>query len=238
MRKLLCGIAVAVLALAASATLAGAQEADEEHAEDPIHDVVEEIHHLEEEGEIELNVAECAILALENNDEERCVEAPEPIMPATNELVYGGLAFVVLLVVLWKFGVPAASKMMTVRTEKIRADLDAAESAKAEAETVLAEYQRQLADAKAESARIVEEARVQADQVGKDIKARAEAEANELRQRNAEQVGAERDRVLGEMQGQVATLAIELAEKVVESNLDRETNTRLIENYIATVGTR
>jgi F-type H+-transporting ATPase subunit b len=238
MRKLLCGIAVAVLALTASATLAGAQEAEEEHAEDGIEAVVEEIHHLEEEGEIELNVAECAILALENNDEERCVEAPEPIMPATNELVYGGLAFVVLLVVLWKFGVPAASKMMTVRTEKIRADLDAAESAKAEAETVLAEYQRQLADAKAESARIVEEARVQADQVGKDIKARAEAEANELRQRNAEQVGAERDRVLGEMQGQVATLAIELAEKVVESNLDRETNTRLIENYIATVGTR
>jgi F-type H+-transporting ATPase subunit b len=238
MRKLLCGIAVAVLALAASATLAGAQEAEEEHAEDGIHAVVEEIHHLEEEGEIEFNVAECAILALENNDEERCQESPSPIMPATNELIYGGLAFLVLLGVLWKFGVPAASKMMTARAEKIRGDLDAAEAAKVEAETVLAEYQRQLADAKAESARIVEEARVQADQVGKDIKARAEAEANELRQRNAEQVGAERDRVMGEMQGQVATLAIELAEKVVGSNLDREANTRLIENYIATVGTK
>jgi F-type H+-transporting ATPase subunit b len=238
MRKLLCGIAVAVLALAASATLAGAQEAEEEHAEDGIHAVVEEIHHLEEEGEIEFNVAECAILALENNDEERCQESPSPIMPATNELIYGGLAFLVLLGVLWKFGVPAASKMMTARAEKIRGDLDAAEAAKVEAETVLAEYQRQLADAKAESARIVEEARVQADQVGKDIKVRAEAEANELRQRNAEQVGAERDRVMGEMQGQVATLAIELAEKVVGSNLDREANTRLIENYIATVGTK
>jgi F-type H+-transporting ATPase subunit b len=238
MRKLLCGIAVAVLALAASATLAGAQEAEEEHAEDGIHAVVEEIHHLEEESEIEFNVAECAILALENNDEERCQESPSPIMPATNELIYGGLAFLVLLGVLWKFGVPAASKMMTARAEKIRGDLDAAEAAKVEAETVLAEYQRQLADAKAESARIVEEARVQADQVGKDIKARAEAEANELRQRNAEQVGAERDRVMGEMQGQVATLAIELAEKVVGSNLDREANTRLIENYIATVGTK
>jgi F-type H+-transporting ATPase subunit b len=238
MRKLLCGIAVAVLALAASATMAGAQEAEEEHAEDGIHAVVEEIHHLEEEGEIEFNVAECAILALENNDEERCQESPSPIMPATNELIYGGLAFLVLLGVLWKFGVPAASKMMTARAEKIRGDLDAAEAAKVEAETVLAEYQRQLADAKAESARIVEEARVQADQVGKDIKARAEAEANELRQRNAEQVGAERDRVMGEMQGQVATLAIELAEKVVGSNLDREANTRLIENYIATVGTK
>ena len=72
----------------------------------------------------------------------------------------------------------------------------------------------------------------------RDTIARAEAEANELRQRNAEQVGAERDRVMGEMQGQVAALAIELAEKVVESNLDREANTRLIENYISSVGAR
>ena len=238
MRKLLCGIAVAVLALTASATVAGAQEAEEEHAEDGVEAVVSDIHHLEEEGEIDLNVAECAILALENNDEERCQESPSPIMPATNELIYGGLAFLVLLGVLWKFGVPAASKMMTARTEKIRADLDAAETAKSEAEIVLAQSQRQLAEAKAESARIVEEARVQADQVAKDIKARAEAEANELRQRNAEQVGAERDRVLGELQGQVASLAIDFAEKVVESSLDRDTNTRLIENYIASVGSK
>jgi F-type H+-transporting ATPase subunit b len=238
MRKLLCGIAVAVLALVGSASLVGAQEAEEEHAEDGVHAVVEEIHHLEEEGEIEFNVAECAILALENNDEERCQESPSPIMPATNELIYGGLAFLVLLGVLWKFGVPAASRMMTERADKIRNSLDEAERAKTEAETILAEYQRQLADARAESARIVEEARADAEQVRRDTIARAEAEANELRQRNAEQVGAERDRVMGEMQGQVAALAIELAEKVVESNLDREANTRLIENYINSVGAR
>ena len=252
MRKLLAAIAVAVLALLTSASYASAQEesdhstevpdsgteGSEEHGDDAIHGIVDEIHHAEEEGLIEFNVAECAILALENNDEERCQESPSPIMPATNELVYGGLAFLVLLGVLWKFGVPAASRMMTERADKIRNSLDEAERAKTEAETILAEYQRQLADARAESARIVEEARADAEQVRRDTIARAEAEANELRQRNAEQVGAERDRVMGEMQGQVAALAIELAEKVVESNLDREANTRLIENYITSVGAR
>lgn len=253
MRKLLAAIAVAVLALLTSASFASAQEesdhstevpdsgtegASGEEGDETIHTIVEEIHHAEEEGLIEFNVAECAILALENNDEERCQESPSPIMPATNELVYGGLAFLVLLGVLWKFGVPAASRMMTERADKIRNSLDEAERAKTEAETILAEYQRQLADARAESARIVEEARADAEQVRRDTIARAEAEANELRQRNAEQVGAERDRVMGEMQGQVAALAIELAEKVVESNLDREANTRLIENYISSVGAR
>lgn len=253
MRKLLAAIAVAVLALLTSASFASAQEesdhstevpdsgtegASGEEGDETINTIVEEIHQAEEEGLIEFNVAECAILALENNDEERCQESPSPIMPATNELVYGGLAFLVLLGVLWKFGVPAASRMMTERADKIRNSLDEAERAKTEAETILAEYQRQLADARAESARIVEEARADAEQVRRDTIARAEAEANELRQRNAEQVGAERDRVMGEMQGQVAALAIELAEKVVESNLDREANTRLIENYISSVGAR
>jgi F-type H+-transporting ATPase subunit b len=125
---------------------------------------------------------------------------------------------------------------MDSRADKIRTSIDDAERAKNEAETVLADYQRQLAEARAESSRIIEEARAQAETVRRDIIARAEAEAVELRQRNAEQVAAERGRVMGELQGQVATLAIELAEKVVESNLDRDTNTRLIESYIATVG--
>jgi len=61
-------------------------------------------------------------------------------------------------------------------------------------------------------------------------------EAQELRQRNAEQLEAERTRIMSELRGQVSTLAIELAEKVVEANLDRDANTRLIESYIAQVG--
>ena len=43
---------------------------------------------------------------------------------------------------------------------------------------------------------------------------------------------------MGELQGQVSAIAIELAEKVVEHNLDHEANTRLIENYITSVGSR
>jgi len=167
-----------------------------------------------------------------------CQKAPNPILPATNELIWGGLAFVVLFGLLAKFGYPAIKTGMETRADKIRTSIDDAEKAKTEAETVLADYQRQLADARAESSRIIEEARAQAETVRRDLIARAEAEAAELRVRNAEQIAGERDRVMGELQGQVATLAIDLAEKVVESNLDRETNTRLIESYISSVGTR
>ncbi|MGE0794884.1 MAG: F0F1 ATP synthase subunit B [Acidimicrobiia bacterium] len=229
-------LAVGVVALGGLALLAGPAAAQEE-SEEAIELAVEEIHHAEEEGLISHETAECAISALENDDAERCHESPSPILPASNEILWGSLSFLVLLGVMWKFGIPAATNMMNERTERIRADLDAADTARAEAQTVLAGYQAQLAESRNEANRVIEEARQQAEQVRRDLVARAEAEAAELRARNVEQLATERDRVLGELRGQVASLAVELAEKVVESSLDREASLALIESYIDTVGT-
>jgi F-type H+-transporting ATPase subunit b len=188
--------------------------------------------------EISHEAEECIHLLESGQTVDACQEAPNPILPATNELLWGAMAFIVLFVLFaWK-GVPAVKGAMDARAQKISDSLDEAEQAKVDAESVLAEYQRQLADAKAEASRIIEEARGQADQVKRDLTAKAEAEVAELRQRNAEAIAGERDRVMGDIQGQVAALAIELAEKVVGSNLDREANTRLIEDYINSVGAR
>jgi F-type H+-transporting ATPase subunit b len=228
-------VAAGALALGGLAFLAGPAGAQEE-GEEAIKTAVEEIHHLEEEGFIDFETAECAILALENNDAERCQASPSPIAPASNELLWGGLAFAVLLVALWKFGLPAATKMMDERTARIQGDLDRAESARTEAEGILAQYERQLADARNEATRLVDEARQQAEQVRRDLVARAEAEAADIRARNSEQLAGERERVFSELRTQVGELAIELAERVVESNLDREANQALIERYIDSVG--
>ena len=126
---------------------------------------------------------------------------------------------------------------MEQRTERIRNSLDEADKAKADAESLRADYQRQLSDARGESARIIEEARQQADAVRRDLTQRAEAEAQALRTRNAEQLEAERARVLGELRGQVAVLAVDAAERVVRANLDSEANRRLVEDYINNLGT-
>lgn len=215
----------ALLAAAGSLLFVGTATAQESGAN---HDATEISHESEE----------CIEILEAGGEVDACQEAPNPILPATNELLWGTFAFLVLLGLFWWKGYPAVKKGMDARATKISNSLDEAESAKVEATTVLAQYQAQLTDARHEANRIIEEARGQAEQVRRDLIAKAEAEGVELRQRNAEQVAGERNRVMGEMQGQVAALAIELAEKVVESNLDRETNTRLIESYISSVGSR
>ena len=176
---------------------------------------------------------ECIELLEDGNPVDRCQEAPNPILPELNEIIWGSIAFLIILAGLWKFGMPAVRGAMEQRTERIRNSLDEAEKAKTDAEAVRADYQRQLSDAKGEAARIIEEARQQADAVRRDLVQRAEAEAQELRQRNAEQLESERARVLGELRGQVAVLAVDAAERVVRANLDTEANRRLVEDYIS-----
>jgi F-type H+-transporting ATPase subunit b len=226
-RKLLAALALVLVGVFSFAGVAAAQEEGEGAATE------------EEHGEFADHAAEeCAHLLAEGKEVDDCQEAPSPILPATNELIWGGITFAVLLVGLAKFGLPAIKNMMETRTERIRADLDAADGAKAEADRIRQEYSAQLADAKSEAARIIEEARQAADSVRRDLTQRAEADAAELRQRNAEQLEAERARLMTDLQSQVASLAIELAEKVVDANLDRDANNRLIESYISQVGNR
>ena len=165
-----------------------------------------------------------------------CQKAPSPILPATNELIWGSISFVLLFFLLKRFAYPAIKQGMDSRADKIRNSLDDAERVRGEAQTILDQYQRQLADARSEAARVVEEARQAADKLRQDLKRQAETEVAELRGRAQEDIQAQVDRAMADLHARVAELSIELAEKVVERSLDRETNMQLIENYINQVG--
>jgi F-type H+-transporting ATPase subunit b len=159
-----------------------------------------------------------------------------PILPSAPELVWGTLSFGIVFLLMWKFAFPSVKKGMDARTERIRESLSTAEQAKSDAQTVLDEYQRQLADARGESNRIIEEARQTAEALRRDLTARAEADAAEIRNRATADIDAAKNRAMEELRSQLTELTIELAERVVRRNIDRESNARLIDDYISTIG--
>jgi F-type H+-transporting ATPase subunit b len=184
-------------------------------------------------------VGDCVKKAVQQGtDPAKCQEAPNPILPATNEIVWGGMAFVLLLIALWKFALPPLKKGMSDRTERIRTDLERADGAKAEAEGVLAEYRAQLADAKTEATRIIEEARQTGDAVRADMQKRAEADILDMRQRAQADIEAAKIQAIADLRQEVGSLAIGAAELVVKKSLDRETQQQLVEDYINQVGAR
>jgi F-type H+-transporting ATPase subunit b len=213
----------ALLAFSCFASPAFAQEGGEEPVE-------EEIEFENHEAE------ECHEILETGGTVDDCQEAPNPLVPVANEVIWGSLAFLVLLVGMWKFGIPAVQNMMHAREERIRADLERAESAKAEAEGVLQGYEAQLAAAKNEAGGIIEEARQSAEVVRADLIARAEQEANEIRQRAQSDIANQRAQALAQLRDEVAQLSIDLAGRIVERNLDDATNRQLVNSFIEQVG--
>ena len=161
-----------------------------------------------------------------------CIEAPNVLLPELNEIIWGGIGFLIVLLFMLKFGFPAAKRAMTERTAKIQGDLDAAEQAKADAEAVRADYESKVADAKAEAARIIEEARQSADSLRADQQARLNEELAAARATAQADIDAAKAQAMNELRGEVATIAIGAAESVVGANLDRAAQERLVEDYI------
>jgi F-type H+-transporting ATPase subunit b len=165
-----------------------------------------------------------------------CQKAPNPLLPETHEIIWGTFGFVVVLIGMWKFALPSMKTTLDARAERIKNDLDAAEAQKSEAEGILAEYRTQLADARNESARIIEEARQTADELKRDLQVRAEADIAELRTRAAADIESAKTQAIADLRGEVTALAIGAAEQVIGRNLDQETNAALVEAYINQVG--
>lgn len=165
-------------------------------------------------------------------------EEPNPILPETNEIIWGALSFLLLFFFLAKFAFPAVKQGMDDRAERIRNSLDEAERTRAEAQSLLDEYQRQLGDARNEAGRIIEEARQAADQMRRELMAQAEAEAQQVRERAQADISAQVERATADLRSSVAQLSVEAAEMVVKNAVkDRDTQLRLVEEYITQVGT-
>ena len=157
------------------------------------------------------------------------------ILPAIDELIWGAVAFALVLFVLNKFAFPKLREAVEAREQQIQSDLEAAEKAKNDAEQEKKQYQQQIADARGEGNRIVEEARQQAEQVRKDIIAKAEKDAEQITSRAQESLEAERSRTLQELQSTVAEMSIQLAEKVVGRSIDAAAQREMVDAYIKDV---
>lgn len=155
------------------------------------------------------------------------------IIPEVQEMIWGTITFLILLGLLWWKAFPAIKKALDERSNKIEGDIEGAEAARTEAEDLLADYRKQLADAKDEGNKIIEEARKTAEGLRRELVSKAEDEARGIVDRAKDEVEAEKRQAIGDLYREAGKVSIELAEKVVGRSLDRESQTVLIDQYIS-----
>ena len=155
--------------------------------------------------------------------QETAEHEPNPILPASNELIWGTVAFLILLFLMYRTVFPSINQAYKDRRANIEGKLEQAERDRDEAEQLLEQYRRRLRDAEDETQRILDEARANADR-----------ELDRARQA----IRAERDQAIRQLRNEVGTLAVELATRVVGDSLDRDRQLRLVDEYIEELGTQ
>ena len=158
------------------------------------------------------------------------------IMPDLVETVPMLIAFVVLVIVLWKFGWPMFEAMLEKRERTIAEALQKSEEARIESERVLAEYQKQLADAKAQASKLIADAKETGEAVRADITKQAQEEAAAMIEKARIAIEAEKQAAMTDLQNSVADLSVDVASRLVSNDLNDAEHRAIIERYINEAG--
>jgi F-type H+-transporting ATPase subunit b len=141
------------------------------------------------------------------------------------------LVIFALLAVVWDRIV----NMLENRKRRIAEGLEIARKAEGKLASAQAEYEARMAQAEEEARKRVEEALARAGEAAKAIRAEAEEEAQRIRTRAGEDGVAERDRILADMRGQVAALAIAAAHRLVGEAMSEARERALVADFFAKV---
>ena len=158
------------------------------------------------------------------------------LLPETGEIIYGGLASLIVFALLYKFALPAMKKGMAARTERIQKEIDSAAAAKQAADAEAAKIRAAKGDIAGERARLLAEADIQADAMLADGRSRLAVEVAELEAKADADIAALAGRSSSELQAEIARLSSAATDRLVADGLDAATHDRLIEAFIAKVG--
>ncbi|HZI50881.1 MAG TPA: F0F1 ATP synthase subunit B [Terriglobia bacterium] len=140
--------------------------------------------------------------------------------------------FLVLVALLTKFAWKPLMQMLDTRQEAIRKSLDDAETARKELEQLQQESSQIIRKARVEAESIISKSWSDAEKLREEMKQKARSEADAIVKESQRQIELETGRALRQIRSEVADLSIAIASKVIQRNVSREDNDRLIQDTL------
>lgn len=138
------------------------------------------------------------------------------------EVVVTVVGFAVVVVVLWRYALPAVRRLVEERQDAIQREVEEAQAATRDLHAAQARLDSSVEQAREEGARIRDDARADATGIREELVAQAKQEVARMRQRGQEQLAAERDQVVRGLRGHVGAASMQLTERVVHEALADE----------------
>ena len=146
--------------------------------------------------------------------------------------VWQTVLFLALLFLLRKYAWKPILTAVEEREEGIKSALDAADNAKKEMEALNADNEKILREAKAERDSILKEARELKDGIIAEAKTQASEEADKVMASAREQINNEKMAAITELKNQVASLSVDIAEKILKSELKDDNKQKEMVNSV------
>lgn len=155
------------------------------------------------------------------------------INPGLGTFFWMLVSFGVLVFILGKWGWPMLLKALKKREQAIADSLNAAEKAREEMAQLVAHNEDLLKDAKLQRDELLRNARLTSEKIVEDARAKATEEADRIVESARESINYEKMRAMYDLKNQIATLSIDIAEKLMKAELsDKKKANSLIQREL------
>jgi len=145
------------------------------------------------------------------------------------------IIFIILMGVLSRYAFRPITAAVAARERSLEEAIEQAKRDRVEAASVLAQQRQLLEQAQGEAQRLIGEARGAGDRVRQQLLEQTRGQQQEMLERARKEIDAERRRAIADLRREAVDLAILGAGKVIEKNLDDQTNRKLVEEFLATL---
>jgi F-type H+-transporting ATPase subunit b len=152
--------------------------------------------------------------------------------PNTGLMAWTLIIFVTLFLLLRKYAFPAIVAAVEARERALEEAIASAKRDREEAAKLLEEHRRQIDAARADAQRLIAEGAKAGEKIRTEMIEAARHQQQEILDRARQEIGAERDRAIAELRREAVDLAIKGASKVIERNLDDDTNRKIVEEFL------
>jgi F-type H+-transporting ATPase subunit b len=148
------------------------------------------------------------------------------------------VTFLVLLTLLAKFAWRPLLEALETRQNAIRKSLDDAQRAKEELERLHVESGQIIQRARNDAEAVIAQSRSDGDRLREELKQKARAEADHIVKNAERQIQLETSRALEQIRHEAIDLSVMIASKIIQRNLSKEDNEKLIDEALKQVETR
>ena len=160
------------------------------------------------------------------------------VQPDPGLFIWTIVTFLVLLALLAKFAWTPLLQALETRQNAIRKSLDDAQQAKVEMERLNVESGHIIQRARVDAEAIISQSRVDGDRLREEIRSKARTEADHIVKNAERQIQLETSRALEQIRREAVDLSVMIASKIIQRNLSKEDNERLIDQALKQVESR